>query len=229
MAQWIFVTEDDEGIREMIQIALESLSYQVSVFATAEETLAAVIKETPDLFIFDIMLPGMDGITAVQQLRTRSQTARTPILFLTAKDTEMDKVKGLDAGADDYLAKPFGIMELSARVRALLRRSVKQDSVIIEGDITINCATREAFLHGNPIELTYKEFELLSLLMRNKNRVVPREELLNSVWGYDFLGETRTLDTHIKSLRSKLHDTPENPQYIHTIRNVGYRFQEGKA
>lgn len=229
MAEWIYVTEDDDGIREMIQIALESLSYQVSVFTAAEDALAAAEKETPDLFIFDIMLPGMDGITAVQRLRTRNQTARTPILFLTAKDTEMDKVKGLDAGADDYLVKPFGIMELSARVRALLRRSIKQDTMITEGDIKINCATREVFLQEVPVELTYKEFELLSLLIRNKNRIVPREELLDSVWGYDFLGETRTLDTHIKSLRQKLHDSPENPRYIHTIRNVGYRFQEGKV
>lgn len=229
MAQRIYVTEDDDGIREMIQIALESLSYQVTAFAAAEDTLTAAEKETPDLFIFDIMLPGIDGITAVQRLRARSQTARTPILFLTAKDTEMDKVKGLDAGADDYLAKPFGIMELSARVRALLRRSTKQETVITEGDISINCATREVFLHGESIELTYKEFELLSLLMRNKNRVVPREELLDSIWGYDFLGETRTLDTHIRSLRHKLHDTPENPRYIHTVRNVGYRFQEIKT
>lgn len=223
----IYIIEDDDGIREMIQIALESFSYRVKAFADAENALAAVKINAPDLFIFDIMLSGMSGIEAVKKLRSVSQTALIPVLFLTAKDTEMDKVIGLDAGADDYLAKPFGVMEFSARVRALLRRVIKEEPVMNEGGLTLNLATREVHLNEIPVEVTYKEFEMLSLLMKNSSRVIPREELLNTIWGYDFVGETRTLDTHIKSLRQKLGDTAENPKYILTVRGVGYRFRKG--
>lgn len=226
MAHSIYVTEDDEGIREMVQIALEGLSYQITVFENAEDTLADAIEKAPDLFIFDIMLPGINGVQAVKELRKRKNTAFTPVLFLTAKDTEMDKVIGLDAGADDYLAKPFGIMELLARVRALLRRIPQNTTILTGRDLTVNLETREVLAAGQLVDLTYKEFEILSLLMRNASRIVPREELLNTVWGYDFTGETRTLDTHIKSLRQKLGDTSEHTRLILTVRGVGYRFRE---
>lgn len=227
MAAMIYVTEDDDGIREMIQMALENMSYQVQVYENAEDVLEAAKEKVPDLFIFDIMLPGMSGIQAVKKLRALPPTTSTPVLFLTAKDTEMDKVIGLDAGADDYLVKPFGVMELAARVRALLRRVAKEETLISSEDIILNSAAREVLVNSKRVELTYKEFEILLLLMKNSSRVVPREELLDSVWGYDFMGETRTLDTHIKSLRQKLGDTSENSRYIVTVRNVGYRFREG--
>ncbi len=227
MAYSIFVTEDDEGIREMIQMALENFAYDVTVFGNAEDTLKASENEAPDLFIFDIMLPGMDGIKAVKLLRKNHKTAETPILFLTAKDTEMDAVIGLDAGGDDYLPKPFGIMEMAARVRALLRRSAKEAPKLLKaGGLSVNLSTREVNVNGKNVELTFKEFELLTLLMQNSERVLPREELLETIWGSDFVGEPRTLDTHIKSLRQKIGDNTDNPKYIHTVRNVGYRFRE---
>lgn len=220
----IFVTEDDEGIKELIEMALKSFSYEVRLFDNAEETLEAANESVPDLFLFDIMLPGMDGITAVKKLRSRKATQKTPIIMLTAKDTEIDKVVGLDAGADDYLVKPFGIMELAARIRALLRRNTNEETAIKSGRLELNASTREVKKDNMVVELTYKEFELLKLLMQNMERVVPREELLNTVWGIDFEGETRTLDAHIKSLRQKLGDIDEDNRMIKTVRNVGYRF-----
>ncbi|GHU54656.1 DNA-binding response regulator [Clostridia bacterium] len=223
----IYVIEDDENIRVMLKMALSSFSYDVSTFGNAEDALIECQKKIPSLFIFDIMLPGMDGVSAVKLLRAKDKSV--PVLFLTAKDTEVDKVVGLDAGADDYLTKPFGIMELSARVRALLRRIVpKDESTITLGDLTINPASREVRLKDNLIDLTFKEFELLLLLAKNKDRVMPRDEMLNAVWGFDYFGETRTLDAHIRSLRRKLCNDAENQTYIKTVRNVGYRFYEDK-
>ena len=227
MAVLIYVTEDDESIRELIRMALTNFSYEVKAFENAEEALASVENILPALFIFDIMLPGMSGIEAVKSLRAQPKTQNIPILMLTAKDTEMDKVIGLDAGADDYIAKPFGIMELAARIRALLRRNAAKSDILTCGNITLNTLTREAFKNDEMIELTYKEFELLKTLVANNGRVISRDELLNLVWGYDFMGETRTLDAHIKQLRGKLGDTAESQIYIKTIRNVGYRFNEG--
>ncbi|GHS87074.1 DNA-binding response regulator [Synergistales bacterium] len=228
MPTLIYVIEDDENIRVMLQMALTSFSYGVLAFDNAEDALAECEKIMPSLFIFDIMLPGMDGVSAVRLLRAKDKSV--PVLMLTAKDTEVDKVVGLDAGADDYLAKPFGVMELAARVRALLRRGAPQDEpVITQGDLTINIASREVRIGGGLIELTYKEFELLLLLAKNIGRVMPRDELLNAIWGYDYCGETRTLDAHIRSLRRKLCDDAENQTYIKTVRSVGYRFCEGKV
>ncbi|MDR0883555.1 MAG: response regulator transcription factor [Oscillospiraceae bacterium] len=229
MAALIFVTEDDESIRVMLQMALGSFAYVVRAFDNAEDALAASEKTMPSLFIFDIMLPGMDGVSAVKQLRTKDATV--PVLMLTAKDTEMDKVVGLDAGADDYLAKPFGVMELAARVRALLRRSAPkvEEAHLHYGDLTIDVASREVHMGGGLLKLTYKEFELLLLLAQNKDRVIPRDELLNRIWGTEFFGETRTLDAHIRSLRRKLSDDADNQTYIKTVRNVGYRFNGGSV
>ena len=223
MPTLIYITEDDESIRELLTMVLANVSYNVKSYETAEDTLKACKDELPDLFIFDIMLPKMNGIEAVKLLRADAKTKTIPVLMLTAKDTELDKVAGLDAGADDYLVKPFGVMELSARVRALLRRNTILD-IMTCGDITLNEATREIHKNGDIVELTFKEFELLHLLMKNRGRVMPREELLDTVWGYDYLGETRTLDAHIKSLRQKLGDDAEKQEYIKTVRSVGYRF-----
>lgn len=229
MAERIYITEDDDSIRELVTVALSAYSYEVESFVSAEDCLAATEKQVPDIFLFDIMLPGMDGVQAVKILRENEQTKNTPILMLTAKSAEIDKVFGLENGADDYLTKPFGIMELAARIKALLRRSGRStsDSVsdkITAGGITVNISLREVSRNGRPIELTLKEYELLLYLIKNRTRVVSREELLTKVWGIDFVGETRTLDMHIGTLRKKLSDDAENAHLIKTVRGVGYRF-----
>lgn len=228
MSRTIFIVEDDENIRQMVNMALSSFSYEVRVFDNAEDGLAAIYANIPDMIILDIMLPGMSGLDATKELRGRPETKHLPIILLTAKDSEIDKVVGLDYGADDYISKPFGVMELGARVRSLFRRIAREDESVIEelhiGNLYINNSTRELTQDGNPIDLTFKEFELLYLLMREADRILAREELLNRLWGYDFLGESRTLDIHIRSLRQKLGDDADNPKYIKTIRNVGYRF-----
>ena len=224
MAERIYITEDDDSIRELVTVALSAYSYEVESFVSAEDCLAAAEKQVPDIF-----LPGMDGVQAVKILRENEQTKNTPILMLTAKSAEIDKVFGLENGADDYLTKPFGIMELAARIKALLRRSGRSTSdsasdKITAGGITVNTSLREVSRDGRPIELTLKEYELLLYLLKNRARVVSREELLTKVWGIDFVGETRTLDMHIGTLRKKLSDDAENAHLIKTVRGVGYRF-----
>jgi len=225
MSKRIFIVEDDENIRRMTEMALASFSYEVMAFGNAEDALAVIRKDTPDMIIFDIMLPGLSGLDATKQLRSRPETKTLPILMLTAKDSELDAVTGLDCGADDYITKPFGVMELGARVRSVFRRAGKEDGQNTQlTDLHINSDTREVMQHGRPVDLTYKEYELLTTLIRERGRVVPREELLNTIWGIDFVGESRTLDIHIRALRQKLGDDAENPKYIKTVRNVGYRF-----
>lgn len=228
MNKTIIIVEDDENIREMVKMALTSFSYEVIAFDNAEDALTAIYKAVPDLIIFDIMLPGMSGLDATKQLRGNPKTKDLPIIMLTAKDTELDKVAGLDSGADDYIAKPFGVMELGARIRSLFRRTEINNTPLEEdvniSDLFISHKTREITQNNNPLDLTYKEYELLCVLIRERGRIVPREELLNTVWGYDFMGESRTLDIHIRTLRQKLGDDADNPKYIKTIRNVGYRF-----
>jgi len=229
MEKLIYVVEDDESIRELVRMALTSFSYQVLAFDNAEDAITAIDKQLPDLVLFDIMLPNMSGLQATRMLRQNPKTKSLPIILLTAKDTEIDKVTGLDSGADDYITKPFGIMELGARVRSIFRRipNTKNDnpiSKIVTSDFIINTETREITKNGANIELTFKEFELLRILIQEKNRIVPRNELLNEVWGYDFVGESRTLDIHIRTLRQKLGDNADSPKYIKTVRTVGYRF-----
>ena len=228
MSKKIFIIEDDENIREMVKMALTSFSYEVTAFDNAEDALTAVNKAAPDMIIFDIMLPGMSGLEATKELRSNPKTKNLPILMLTAKDTELDKVTGLDCGADDYIAKPFGVMELGARIRSLLRRTNNNEIQLADdfeiSDLFINSNTREIKQNGIPLDLTFKEYELLSMLIKERDRIIPREELLNAVWGFDFVGESRTLDIHVRTLRQKLGDDAENPKYIKTVRNVGYRF-----
>jgi len=228
MGKTIFIVEDDENIREMVKIALTSFSYEVKSFDNAEDALAALFQNMPDMVIFDIMLPGKSGLEATKELRSDPKTSGLPVIMLTAKDTELDKVTGLDCGADDYIAKPFGVMELGARIRSVLRRTetggeAQPEQVDISG-LSINFNTREVKLDGKPVDLTFKEFELLCMLIKERGRIVTREELLNTIWGFDFLGESRTLDIHVRTLRRKLSDDAENPKYIKTVRNVGYRF-----
>ena len=218
----IYVIEDDDNIRDLIRIALEGFGYRVKAFESAEEGLAAMEREKPDLAVFDGMLPGMDGVSAIKRIR-RTDTGM-PILLLTARDKELDIVIGLDGGADDYMTKPFGVLELSARIRTLLRRRSKApvtEDVISQDIISVDRKTREVTVDGARVELTLKEFELLTYLLENKARVVTREELLNHIWGYDYDGETRTLDMHIRTLRQKL--GAEAGAMVKTIRGVGYR------
>lgn len=231
MTRQIFIVEDDENIRELVRMALTSFSYEVTAFDNAEDALAAVYSNIPSMLIFDIMLPGISGLEATKTLKSNIQTANLPIIMLTAKDTEMDKVTGLDYGADDYISKPFSVMELGARVRALFRRIDRNDDddqSIIVADLSIDNRTREVHLSNKPINLTFKEYELLCMLIQEQDRVVPREELLRTIWGFNFGGETRTLDMHIRTLRQKLGDDADKPRFIKTIRNVGYRFIGGQ-
>lgn len=222
----VYIIEDEENIRELIKFALESYSYTVETFENAESALTRIKEKQPDVAVFDIMLPQMDGIEAVKILRRSSQTAALPILMLTAKDSEIDKVVGLDCGADDYMTKPFSVLELSARIRALMRRSSSGSNSRIDiGGLSIDSESREVYINGNLIELTYKEYELLMLLARNSPRAMSRDEIMDKVWGYDFVGESRTLDIHVSSLRQKLGDMG---QFIKTVRNVGYKLSGGK-
>lgn len=222
----IYAIEDDENIRQLVKTAMEAFGYEVVTFETAELGLAAIRQRLPDIVLFDIMLPDMDGITAVRLLRADVKTAHLPIMMLTAKSAEIDKVTGLDTGADDYMTKPFGLLELKSRVQALLRRAGQpvRHTVISGQDLCLDCDSRDLTRGGEPVELTYKEFELLRLLMENADRVMPRSELLERVWGFDFEGESRTLDMHIRTLRQKLRDDADDPRYIRTVRGVGYRF-----
>ena len=219
----IYIVEDDLDIREMECYALRTGGFEVAAFERGEELYAAVMTELPQLILLDIMLPDEDGLSILRRLREQEDTADIPVIMVTAKTTEIDKVRGLDSGADDYLTKPFGIMELVSRVKALLRRSEKQaekHEMLILGGITVDCDKHTVTCDGEPVELTYKEYELLCCLMNNKGVVMTRDKLISTVWGYDFAGETRTVDMHIKTLRQKL---GENGRRIITVRNVGYR------
>lgn len=205
-----------------MKLSLESNGYQVILFDNAIDAIAAFHEFAPDLAIFDVMLPQMDGITAVKKIRETN--TQVPILILSAKDTEIDKIHGLDSGSDDYMTKPFGVLELCARVRTLLRRVQPKSKQIKTPSLTIDKSTHVVTHFDQIMDLTHKEYQLLLYLIENKQRVVERDELLNNIWGYDFIGESRALDVHIRSLRKKLDDDGE--KYIKTIRSVGYRFVE---
>lgn len=224
----IYIVEDDENIRNLVQVALEGSGYETAAFETAEEALGALKVKEPQLAIFDLMLPGMDGMEAIRKIRAREQWKKLPVLVLTAKDKEYDKVAGLDGGADDYMTKPFSVLELLARVRSLLRRTeeeTKETAKRLEfGPVTLDMAAREVKVNQKEVVLTYKEYELLAYLVENRNRVVSRDELLDKLWDWRADVETRTLDIHIKTLRQKLGE--EGGRYIKTVRSVGYRFTQ---
>ena len=223
----IYIIEDDENIRNLLKIALEGFGYEAEGFETAEEGLERIKEEVPSLAIFDWMLPGMDGLELLSKLKASPKNRDIPVIMLTAKGAEYDKVKALDAGADDYVTKPFGMMELVSRIKAVLRRTQKdtQDpqDVIVLGDIEMNTKKHEVTADGEVVTLTLKEYELLKRLMKNPNIVMTRDCLLEDIWGYDFDGETRTVDVHVRTLRQKLGKSGEK---IETVRGVGYRMSE---
>ena len=204
----------------MLRYYFRSVGYHVESYESGEAYFEAEREQVPSLFILDIMLPGMDGLEILRRIRSDPALKDVPTLMLTARTSEMDKVKGLESGADDYVVKPFGIMELQARVKALLRRTGrnKTEEVIICGDLEIDPAAREVRKAGVPVELTYKEFELLKLLASRRGMVLSRDDILQAVWDYNFAGETRTVDMHVKTLRQKLGEG-----YIQTVRGVGYK------
>lgn len=224
MAVHIYIVEDDKNIREIEMFALKNSGYAVEEFENAKSFFSRSAEKVPDLVLLDIMLPDMDGLEIVKKLRSRPDTVRVPIILVTAKTTELDKVRGLDIGADDYLTKPFGVMELISRVKALLRRSraLQDDKQMVLGDITLDSERREVHVGGELCELTFKEFELLKLLMVNAGIVLHRDTIMSDVWGTDYEGESRTLDMHIKTLRQKL---GEAGNMIKTVRNVGYKME----
>lgn len=220
MTKPIVIVEDDESIRTMLEYYFKTLNYQVAAFESGEAMFAELGATVPELCILDIMLPGMDGLEILRRLRAAAGTSRVPVIMLTARAAEMDKVAGLELGADDYIAKPFGLMELQARVKAVLRRAQgagEQETLKYE-DLEIDPAARQVLRGGAMVELTFKEFELLRLLVSCQGRVLTRDEILSQIWGYEFAGETRTVDMHVKALRQKLGEG-----YITTVRGVGYK------
>lgn len=216
----IYILEDDESIREIESIALKNSNYIVSAFENAKEFYKKLDELVPDLILLDVMLPDESGYDIVRKLRKRPATQDIPIIMVTAKTTEMDMIKGLDGGADDYIKKPFSIMELITRVKALLRRTAKEEPKLLKlDDLVIDHERHVVTVNNEPVDLTYKEYELLRLLMGSQGIVMTREVIMRSVWDTDFEGETRTVDMHIKTLRHKLGDYGSR---IKTVRNVGY-------
>lgn len=218
----IYAVEDDKNILEIEMFALKNSGYQVEGFECAHDFYKKLEEKQPDLALLDIMLPDEDGLEIVAKLRRRPETKKLPIIMVTAKSTEIDKVKGLDVGADDYLTKPFGVMELIARVKAVLRRTMEEDKFLTLGDIFLDDEKHMVYVKDVPCSLTFKEYELLKLLLHNAGIVVTREIILERVWGIDFEGESRTLDMHIRTLRQKL---GEAGSMIRTVRNVGYMIE----
>ncbi|MBR4008898.1 response regulator transcription factor [Fibrobacter sp.] len=224
----IYIVEDDIEVREMETYALKSSGFDVMAFECGKVMDEQVKTRVPDLFILDIMLPGEDGLNILKRLRVQENTKDIPVIMLTAKGTELDKVKGLDLGADDYIAKPFGVLEFISRVRAVLRRSERSSSESTEalnlalGGVTLDDQRRSVTVGGIAVELTFKEYELLKLLMSRPGTVFSRQQILEKIWGVDFDMDTRTVDMHIKTLRQKL---GVQASIVQTVRNVGYKVQ----
>lgn len=222
----IYLVEDDDSIRELVLYTLHTTGFEAEGFRNAADFWQALEKELPQLVLLDIMLPDEDGLHILKRLRAGAETADLPVMMLTAKSSEYDRVVGLDSGADDYMPKPFGMMELVSRVRALLRRAAKpaaEDKLFTAGSLAVDVKRRAVTVDGEPMILTYKEFELLCYLLENRGVVLSRDQILTKIWDYNYSGETRTVDVHIRTLRQKLGDAGA---LIETVRGVGYRLAQ---
>ena len=222
----IYLVEDDDSIRELVLYTLHTTGFEAEGFRNAADFWQALEKELPQLVLLDIMLPDEDGLHILKRLRAGAETADLPVMMLTAKSSEYDRVVGLDSGADDYMPKPFGMMELVSRVRALLRRAAKpaaEDKLFTAGSLAVDVKRRAVTVDGEPVILTYKEFELLCYLLENRGVVLTRDQILSKIWDYNYSGETRTVDVHIRTLRQKLGDAGA---LIETVRGVGYRLAQ---
>lgn len=228
MARKVLVVDDEKLIVKGIRFSLMQDGMEVDCAYDGEEALEMAKANDYDIILLDVMLPKMDGFEVCQQIREFSSV---PVVMLTAKGEDMDKILGLDYGADDYITKPFNILEVKARIKAIMRRvsrnetKPKDPNVIEDGDIRIDCESRRLFIHGKEINLTAKEFDLMELLMKNPNKVYSRENLLNLVWGYEYPGDVRTVDVHVRRLREKVEKKPSEPKYVHTKWGVGYYYQ----
>ena len=223
----ILVVDDEEHILELISFNLTNNGYKVIKASNGIDAVKLAIEEKPKLILLDLMIPGKDGYDVCREVRGNSEIRNTPIIMLTAKSEELDKILGLELGADDYITKPFSVRELIARVKAVLRRfSVvePESSVLVFGNLKADFEKREIHVKDKKLDLTLKEFELLEILIRNKGKILTRDTLLDKIWGYEYIGETRTVDVHIRYLRKKVEEDDKNPKLIETIRGVGYRF-----
>ena len=220
----IWCVDDDNTIRDIEVYTLTQTGFEAKGFPDGISMLEALKTEKPELIVLDIMMPGMDGVEVLKEIRSNSETRKIPVIMATAKGTEMDKIQGLDTGADDYLVKPFGVMEMVARVKAVLRRTIKDIHVdnYVVGGITLNDNEHKVTANDEKVELTHKEFEILKLFMQSPNVVFSRDKLMSTIWGVDYIGETRTVDMHIKTLRQKL---GESGGQIKTVIGVGYRLE----
>ena len=224
----VLVVDDEEHIVELLKFNLENTGYKVITANNGNDAISLAKENKPDLVLLDLMLPGMDGFDVCKEIKRNTETRKTAIIMLTAKGEEIDKILGLELGADDYITKPFSIRELLARVKAVLRRSanVKTEEINVfeSGHLNVNFERHEVKVNGEKVDMTLKEFELLEILIKNRGKILQRETLLDKVWGYEYIGETRTVDVHIRYLRKKIEKDDKNPKFIETIRGVGYRF-----
>lgn len=227
MGKWIYYVEDDTSIRELVLYALKTAEFQVMGFENAASFYKRMKEQQPDLILLDIMLPDEDGVSILKKLKSRPDTENIPIIMMTAKSSEYDKVLGLDSGADDYITKPFGVMELISRVKAVIRRSDRSKGsageVLKIGELVLDEQKHEVYARRQAVSLTFKEFELLSYLMKNRGLVLSRDKILNTIWNYEYEGESRTVDVHIGSLRQKLGTCGD---FIKTIRGIGYKIED---
>lgn len=227
MGKWIYYVEDDTSIRELVLYALKTAEFQVMGFENAASFYKRMKEQQPDLILLDIMLPDEDGVSILKKLKSRPDTENIAVIMMTAKSSEYDKVLGLDSGADDYITKPFGVMELISRVKAVIRRSDRSKGsageVLKIGELVLDEQKHEVYARGQEVSLTFKEFELLSYLMKNRGLVLSRDKILNTIWNYEYEGESRTVDVHIGSLRQKLGTCGD---FIKTIRGIGYKIED---
>lgn len=227
MPEKVLIIDDEEHIVELIKYNLEASGFTTFEAFNGNDGLKIAKKELPDLVLLDLMLPGIDGLEVCKRLRNDDKLKNVPIIMLTAKSEEIDKILGLELGADDYITKPFSVRELNARVKAVLRRInpiEEENEIFTFADVEIDYSKHEIKKKGVKVDLTLKEFELLDILVKNRGKVLTRDLLLDKIWGYEYVGETRTVDVHIRHLRQKLEEDDKNPKFIETVRGIGYRF-----